>query len=70
MRQQDYETITSCIQYGAPALAPSLLAAFNKTIENSNSWVQEQKRIADEEAKKKTAEQLVEEPKPKATEKK
>lgn len=51
MKQQEYETIVACIQYGAPALSAQLITNLNKTIENSNSFVQEQKRIADEATK-------------------
>lgn len=40
MRQQDYETIMSCIQFGAPALAQPLALAFNQVIENSNKYVE------------------------------
>lgn len=46
MKQQDYETIISCIQFGAPALAPSLINDLNKTIESSNNWIQYQKKLA------------------------
>jgi len=52
VKQQDYEIIVSCIQFGAPALTNELLTSLNKTVENSNSWIQEQKRIADEAHKK------------------
>lgn len=48
MKQQDYDTIVSCIQFGAPALAPELVRNLNKTIENSNNWVQHQKKLAAE----------------------
>lgn len=46
MKQQDYETIVSCIQFGAPALATSLINGLNKTVENSNNWLQYQKQLA------------------------
>ena len=48
MRQQEYETIVACIQFGAPALSTPLITSLNKAIENSNNWTQEQKRVADE----------------------
>lgn len=48
MKQQDYETIVACIQFGAPALSTQLITNLNKTIENSNSYVQEQKRLVEE----------------------
>lgn len=48
MRQTDYEVIIQCIQFGAPALATGLVTALNQTIEDSNSWVNEQKRLANE----------------------
>jgi len=48
MRQQDYDNITTCIQFGAPALATDLLTSFNQTVENSNKYLQEQKRLVDE----------------------
>ena len=51
MRQQEYDTIVSCIQYGAPALASSLITTLNKTLENSNNWIQQQKKEAAEKAK-------------------
>ena len=51
MRQQEYDTIVSCIQFGAPALAPSLITTLNKTLENSNNWIQQQKKEAAGKAK-------------------
>jgi len=51
MQQKDYDAIATCIQYGAPALAPELLLSFNSTIENSNKYIQEQKALAAELAK-------------------
>lgn len=51
MRQQEYDTIVSCIQYGAPALASSLITTLNKTLENSNNWIQQQKKEAAGKAK-------------------
>jgi len=51
MKQQDYETIVSCVQYGAPALSTVLVNSLNKTIENSNAWIQHQKKVEAENAK-------------------
>jgi len=44
VRQQDYENIVACIQFGAPALSSDLLRSLNSTVENSNNWIQAQKR--------------------------
>ena len=51
VRQQEYDTIVSCIQFGAPALATSLVTTLNKDLENSNNWVQYQKKLSAELAK-------------------
>lgn len=48
MKQADYEILIACVNFGAPALAPSLITSLNKVVENSNSWTNEQRRLADE----------------------
>ena len=60
MKQTDYEIIIQCIQFGAPALAPQLVNSLNQTVEDSNRWLNEQKRIANEarQAEIKAAEDL------------
>lgn len=46
MRQQDYENIVRCIQFGAPALAEELNMALANVVENSNNFLQHQKKLA------------------------
>lgn len=55
MKQNQYEAIISCIQFGAPALSQELITAFNQVMQNSNEYVSEKLR-ADEAARKAKAE--------------
>lgn len=48
MRQSNYDNIIKCIQHGAPALAGELITDLNQTVEESNKWQQEQRRIVEE----------------------
>lgn len=50
MKQQTYNIIANCIQYGAPALANELMEEFNQSVTNDNTLIQQ--RIAAEQARK------------------
>lgn len=54
MRQDDYDVIMSCIQYGAPALAPKLAQSFNNVVEKANQLTELQ-RLETERARKELA---------------
>lgn len=51
MKQNQYDAIISCINYGAPALAQELITVFNQTIKNSNDYLTE-KAKAEEVARR------------------
>jgi hypothetical protein len=51
MDQNSYNLIMSCIQYGAPAVAPQLIQALNTVVEKANQFVELQ-RIKLEEQRK------------------
>ena len=60
MKQFAYDTIVACIQHGAAAIAEPLINELNMTIQNENSFIQEQNRaeqerkaLAEKEAKEK-----------------
>lgn len=54
MKQSNYDTIVSCINHGAPAIAHLLLADLNQTVELANDQITYLKGL--EEAKRKAAE--------------
>lgn len=39
MKQNQYEAIITCIQYGAPALAEELINSFVQVVQNSNELI-------------------------------
>ena len=58
MTQEQYSIILACIQTGAPAIAPQLIAALNGKIELANKFVDEQAKLISE-----SKEEKIEEPK-------
>lgn len=61
MDQHSYELIMSCIQHGAPAVAPQLINALNVVVEKANQLTELQRAKLEEarkaEAAKKDAEE-------------
>lgn len=51
MKQNQYQSIIDCIEFGAPALAKELITAFNQVMQNSNDFISA-KMKAEEEARK------------------
>ena len=51
MKQNQYDAIISCINYGAPALAQDLTIAFNQVMQNNNAYITE-KAKAEEAARR------------------
>lgn len=51
MDQNNYNLIMSCIQHGAPAVAPQLVQALNTVVEKANQFVELQ-RVKREEQRK------------------
>ena len=43
MSQNSYNTILACINFGAPALAATLIEDLNTVINNSNAYIQAQR---------------------------
>ena len=39
MKQNQYEAIITCIQYGAPALSQDLINSFVQVVQNSNEYI-------------------------------
>lgn len=51
MDQNSYNLITSCIQHGAPAVAPQLVQALNTVVEKANQLVELQRAKLEEQRK-------------------
>ena len=64
MKQNQYEAIIACINYGAPALANELIRALNQVMENSNAFIQA--KLQAEEAARKAQQEAEKEAKQKA----
>ena len=47
MKQNQYEAIITCIQYGAPALSQELVNAFVSVVQNSNELITLKQKEAD-----------------------
>lgn len=55
MKQNQYEAIITCIQYGAPALSQELVNAFVQVVQNSNEFITIKQKEAQEKAAKEKA---------------
>ena len=59
MKQNQYEEIITCIQFGAPALSQELINAFVQVVQNSNEYISEKQRKAEEANKAKLEEERI-----------
>ena len=60
MKQNQYEEIITCIQFGAPALSESLIKSFIEVVENSNAYISDKQRKIAEENKAKAEKEKAE----------
>lgn len=51
MKQDDYEIVINCINHGAPALSARLIQSLNNVVENSNMYVEAQRKQLEESRK-------------------